>query len=113
MSLTKYPNGLTMSTLSIRESVRFMLNPIGWDSFAVTRRYYTYHKLTLEFLSSFFYDSNNGIWFNRGLTTFRLFGYTYNFNHREMVDLLGFHSGPGVFIEAQEDRIIENELDYF
>lgn len=71
MTLTKYPDGPTMSTLGIREGVHFMLNQIGWDSFAVTRRYYMYHKLTLEFLRSFYYDSNRGIGFNRGLTTFR------------------------------------------
>lgn len=51
--------------------------------------------------------------FNRGLTAFRLFIYTYHFNHREMDDLLGLLSGPGIFIKAQEDRLMDNELDYF
>lgn len=113
MALTKYHDGPTMSTLGIRESVHFMLNQIGWDSFAVTRRYCTYHKLTLEFLSSFFYDLNRGTRFNRGLRTFRMFEYTCRFNQREMTDLLGFPSDPDVFTKAQEDKIMDNELGYF
>lgn len=112
MALTKYPGGLTMSTLGIRETGCFMLNQIGCDSLAVTRRFCAYHKLTLEFLSSFLYDPNRGMEFNRGLTTFRLFGYTYRFNHHEMDDLLGFPSGHEVFTEAQDDRLMDNELDY-
>lgn len=74
-------------------------------------RFCTYHKLTLEFLSSFFYDPNHGMRFNKGLTTFRLFGYTYRFNHHEMDDLSGFPSGPDVFTKAQEDRLMNNALD--
>lgn len=112
VALTKYHDGPTMDTLGIGESINFMFNQIGWEDFT-RNKFSTYHKLTLEFLSFFFYDHNQWMGFNRGRVSFRLFGYTYHFNHREMTDLLGFPNGPDVFIMAQEDTFTARELDSF
>lgn len=65
VALTKYPDGPTMDTLGIEESINFMLNQLGWESFT-RKKFSTHHKLTLEFLSSFFYDPNQGMGLNRG-----------------------------------------------
>ena len=112
VALTKYPDRHTMDALGIGESINFMFNQLGWESFT-RKRFSTCHKLTLEFLSSFLYDPNQGRGFNRGRVSFRLFGYTYNFNHREMADLLGFPNGFDIFKIAQEDASITHKLDYF
>lgn len=72
MALTIYPDGPTMTKLGIRDSVMFLLNQIGWDNFAVRRRFSSYCRLTLEFLSSLVYLPNHGFGFNRGLITFRM-----------------------------------------
>lgn len=113
MELSIYLDGPTMTTLGIRDSVIYMLNHIGWENFVVRRRYNTYYRLTLKFISSFFYDPNRGLGFNRGLNTFRLFGNNYRFTHLEIANLLGFPSGPDVFTEAQEDVFMELELNFF
>lgn len=102
-----------MTTLGIRDNVMYLLNQISWQSFDVRRRYNTYSWITLKFLSSFFYDPNRGLRFNRGLATFRLSGTNYHFTHLEMANLLGFPSGLDVFIEAQADVFMELELDFF
>ena len=52
MELTFYPNGHDMTTLGIRYSFMFLLNQVGWDASPLRRRFSSYRKLTLEFLSS-------------------------------------------------------------
>lgn len=59
--LSIYPNGPTMTTLGIRDSVMYLLNQLGWDTFAVRKRFSTYRVLTLEFLSSLSYNPNHGL----------------------------------------------------
>lgn len=108
---TKYPDGHTIATLGLGESINLMFNQLGWKSFT-RKKLSTCHKLTLEFLKSFLYDPNQGRGFNRGRVSFRSFGYTYNFNHREMDDLLGLPNGPDVFTITQEDASMTRELDY-
>ena len=76
-----YPDDLAMQTLSIRDSVVYLLNQIGWTNFALEKKFSTYHNLTLEFLSSLYYDPTRGFGFGRGLATFRLFGNKYRFTH--------------------------------
>ena len=79
MSLTFYPDGPTMTTLKIRDNVIFLLNQIGWDTSPLRRRFSSYHRLTLEFLSSLDFLPNHGLGFNRGLTIFRMFGIEYQY----------------------------------
>ena len=74
MALTIYPDGLTITKLGIRDSVMFLLNQIGWNNFAVGRRFNSYRRLTLEFLCSLAYMPNHVLGFNRGLIIFRMFG---------------------------------------
>ena len=52
MALTFYPDGPTMTILGVRDSVMFLLSQIGWDTSPLRRRFSSYRKLTLEFLSS-------------------------------------------------------------
>lgn len=111
VALTKYPDGPTMATLGIGESINFMFDQLGWEGFT-RKKFAIYHKLTLEFISSFFYDPNQGMGFNRGRVSSRLFGQTYYFNHREMAYLLGFPNVPDIFTMAQEDTFMACELDY-
>lgn len=74
MTLSIYLDGLALTTLRLRDNVMYLLNQVGWDNVSVRKRYSQYHRLTLDFLSSPYYDPNKGIGFGRGLTTFRLFG---------------------------------------
>lgn len=101
-----------MTTLGVRDSVMYLLNEIGWDNFAVRKRFSPYHRLTLEFMSSLYYDHNRGFGFGRGLATFRLFGNKYHFNHHEMTNLLGFPNGPDAFTIAPEDAFTDLDLNY-
>lgn len=113
MTLSKYPDGLTLTTLGLRDNVMYLLNQVGWDSFAVRKRYSQYHRLTLEFLSSLYYDPNMGIGFDRGLATFRIFGTKYYFTHREMAELLGFPSGPDAYTITLDDAFTNLDLNFF
>lgn len=61
MAFSIYPDGLTLTTLGLRDIVMYLLNQVGWDSFAVRKRYSQYRRLALEFPSSLYYDSNRGI----------------------------------------------------
>jgi hypothetical protein len=97
MELTIYPNGRTMTKLGIRDNVMFLINQIGRDTFAIKRKFSSYHRLTLEFLSSIVYLPNHGMGFNKGLITFRLFDIEYRYTHREITDLLGCPNGPDTF----------------
>lgn len=90
MTLTIYANDRAMNALGIWESVLYWLNQIGWDTSPIRRKYWTFRKLTLEFLSSLTYVPNHGLGFNRGLILFRMFGVDHRYNIREFVDLLGF-----------------------
>lgn len=65
-ALSIYPDGLIMTTLGIRDIVMYLLNQIGWEKFAVRKRFSPYRRLTLEFLSSLYYDPNKGFGFGRG-----------------------------------------------
>lgn len=76
------------------------------------KRYNQYRRLTLEFLSSLYYDPNKGIGFSRGLATFRLFGTKYHFNHREIVELLRFPSGPDAYTIALDDAFVDLDLKF-
>lgn len=113
MALTIYHDGLTMTKLGIRDSVIFLLNQIGWDNFDIKRRFSSYRRLTLEFLSSLVYLPNHGFGFNRGLITFRMFGIEYRYNYREMTELLGCPNGPDVFTVTQEELLTDLELNHF
>ena len=76
-----------MTTLGIRDSVMFLLNQVGWDTSPLRRRFSSYRKLTLEFLSSLIFLPDHGLGFNRGLTTFKMFGIEYHYNNRELANL--------------------------
>ncbi|PNX95489.1 hypothetical protein L195_g018682 [Trifolium pratense] len=98
-----------MVALGISESVRFLTNQIGWERFAFSNLP-TYCSLALEFLSSFKYDPNHGKYIRSGLVSFRIFGNTYSYTHREIAEFLGVPSGPDAFIKVQDDTFIESEL---
>ena len=87
IGLSTYPDGPTMITLGIRDSVLFLLSQIGWDTFSLRRKFSSYHRLTLEFLSSLVYKSDHGLGFNRGLIRFKLFGIEYTFTDRDFASL--------------------------
>ena len=108
-----YPDDFAMRTLSIRDSVVYLLNQIGWTNFALDKKFSTYHNLTLEFLSSLYYDSTRGFGFGRGLATFRLFGNKYRFTHHEFTELLGFPNGPDAVTKTPEDAFMQLDLDFF
>jgi hypothetical protein len=59
MSFQVYPENRTMTALGISESVKFMINQLGWDNLNLSPLP-TYHNLTLEFLSSFKYAPDYG-----------------------------------------------------
>ena len=106
-----YPDDFAMTTLSIQDSVIYLLNQIGWTNFTITKRFSTYHNLTLEFLSSLYYDPTRGFGFGRGLATFILFGNKYRFMHHEFADLLGFPNEPDVVTKTPEDAFTQLDLD--
>jgi hypothetical protein len=101
-----------MGVLGIAESVRFLTNQIGCESFAFSN-IPTYRNLTLEFLSSFRYNPNYETLIHSGLVTFRLFGTTYRLTHRQVADLLGVPSGQDAFTAIQNDTFIDSELEYY
>ncbi|MCI02100.1 hypothetical protein A2U01_0023132, partial [Trifolium medium] len=109
MSFHTFPDSHTMVALGISESVRFLTNKIRWERF-IFSNLPTYRSLTLEFLSSFKYDPNHGQYIRSDLVSFRLFGNTYSFTHREIAEFLGVPSGPDAFIRVQDDTFIESEL---
>ncbi|KAI5405408.1 hypothetical protein KIW84_052261 [Lathyrus oleraceus] len=113
MALTIYPDGRTMTKLGIRDSVMFLLSQIGWDNFTIKRRFCSYRRLTLEFLSSLVYFPSHGIGFKRGLITFRMSDIEYLYNHRELAKLLGCPNGPDPFTITQEELLTDLELNYF
>ena len=113
MTPTIYADDRAMTALGIRESVLYLLNQIGWDTSPIRRRFSSYRRLTLEFLSSLNYVPNHGLGFNRGLIRFRLFSIDFCYNNSEFANLLGFPSGPDVFTVAQEDILSNHELNYF
>lgn len=113
MRLSIYPDGLTLTTLGLRDSVMYLMDQVGCENFAVRKRYSQYRRLNLEFMSSLYYDSNRGIGFGRGLTIFRLFGTRYHFTHHEMAGLLGFPSGANTYTITPDDAFIDMDLDYF
>ncbi|XP_050901105.1 uncharacterized protein LOC127107822 [Lathyrus oleraceus] len=113
MTITLYPNEHTMTKLGIRDSVMFLINQLGWDTFAIKRKFSSITRLTLEFLSSLVYLPNHGMGFNKGLITFRLFDKDYRYTYREMAELLGCPNGPDTFTITQEDILVDNKLDLF
>jgi hypothetical protein len=98
-----------MVALGISESVRFLVNQLGWDRFIFSNPP-TYRNLTLEFLSAFRYERNRGNPSHGGLVSFRLFGKTYRLTTREIADYLGVPCGPDAFTEVQDDTFMESEL---
>jgi hypothetical protein len=79
MSFQIYPETRTMTAFGVTESVKFMINQLGWDNLDLTSLP-TYRNLTLEFLSSFKYDPDYGYSIHKGLARFRLFGIPYRFS---------------------------------
>ena len=112
IGLSVYPDGPAMIILGIQDSVLFLLSQISWDTSALRRRFSSYRRLTLEFLSSLVYKPNHGLGFNRGLIRFRLFDIEYTYTHREMAELLGFPHILDTFIIIQEELFDMGELDY-
>ena len=80
MALTIYPNSHTMTSLGIRDSVMFLLDQIGWNNFTVGRRFSSYRRLTLEFLSSLTFMPDHGLGFNQGLIILRMIGIDFRYN---------------------------------
>src|SRR4051812_16320524 len=80
MDLTRYPHHPTMEKLGINESVMYLLNQIGWTGSHLFRKFCTFRKLTLEFLSSLTYLPNCGQGLRKGIILFRLFGMEYQFS---------------------------------
>ncbi|CAJ2670172.1 hypothetical protein L195_g018629 [Trifolium pratense] len=109
MTLHIVPDSHTMVALGISESVRFLIHQIGWESFAFSNLP-IYRNLTLEFLSSFKYDPIYGKHLRRGLVSFRLFGNTYTYNHRDIAEFLGVPSGLDAITRVQNDSFMEGEL---
>lgn len=112
MTLSIYPDGLTLTTLGLIDSTMYLLNQVGWETFIIRKRYSQYRKLTLEFLSSLHYDPNRGIGFGRAMTIFRLFRTKYHFTHHEMDELLGLPSGPNTYTVTSDDAFTDLDLDY-
>lgn len=61
MGLSTYPDGLILATLGLRDSVMYLVNQVGWKNYVVRKRYSQYRRLTLEFMSSLYYDPNRRI----------------------------------------------------
>lgn len=113
MTLIFYPDSPTMTALGIEESMMYLLNQIGWTSSHLMRRFNSYRRLTLEFLSSLTYLPNCGLELNRGVIPFRLFDIKYNYNIHEFADLLGLPNGVDAFTITKEELFEYQELDYF
>src|SRR3954464_11664073 len=73
MTPTIYDDDHAMNALGIRESVLYWLHQIGWDASPIRKRFSTFRKITLEFLSSLNYLPNYG------LIRFRLFGVDFRY----------------------------------
>src|SRR3954462_931203 len=105
MTPTIYDDDRAMNALGIRESVLYWLHRIGWDASPIRRRFSTFRRITLKFLSSLNYLPNHGLGFNRGLIRFRLFGVDFRYTYNEFANLLGFPSGPDTFTITQEELL--------
>ncbi|KAK2444778.1 hypothetical protein QL285_015777 [Trifolium repens] len=87
MSFQVYPETRTMAAIGVTESVKFMINQLGWDNLDLTSLP-TYHNLTLEFLISFKYDPDYGYSIHKGLARFRIFVIPYRFSHQGLAELM-------------------------
>ena len=108
-----YIHSRTMTTLEIKDCILFMLNELGWENFAINRKYQVYKRLTLEFLSSFYYNPNVGLGHHIGVINFRLFGVRYSYTEREITRLLGFLFGPNVHVDSVTHRDTDENLKRF
>src|SRR3954471_1435543 len=97
MDLTCYPDHPTMIRLGIQESVLHLLNQIGWTGYHLFRKFSTYRKLTLEFLSSLTYLPNRGQGLKKGAILFRLFGMEFNFCMGDFAKMLELPHGPDAY----------------
>jgi hypothetical protein len=101
-----------MTSLGISESVKFMINQLGWDNLNLSNLP-TYRNLTLEFLSSFKYAPNCDYFIHKSLTRFRLFGVPYRYSHRDIAEFMSVPNGPDDATKVQEDEFMNYELRYF
>jgi hypothetical protein len=112
MSFQIYPENRTMTALGISESVKYMINQLGWSNLNL-HSLPSYRKLTLEFLSSFTYDPDYGYSIHKGLARFRLFGVPYRYCHREIAELMNVPNGHDAATKLQEDEFMDYELRNF
>src|SRR3954468_23918967 len=113
MDLTCYPHQPTMVQLGIEESVLHLLNQIGWTGSHLFRKFSTYRKLTLEFLSSLTYLPNSGQGLRKGVILFRLFGMEFNFCIRDFAEMLELPHGSDAYTQVAEDSLAYWELERY
>lgn len=109
MSFQVYPETRTMAAIGVTESVKFMINQLGWDNLDLTRLP-TYRNLTLEFLSSFKYDPDYGYSIHKGLVRFRIFVIPYRFSHQGLAELMSAPFSRDAVTQIQEDEFMNYEL---
>ncbi|PNX57379.1 hypothetical protein L195_g058665, partial [Trifolium pratense] len=112
MSFQIYPETRPMTALGVIESVKFMINQLGWDNLDFTSLP-TYRNLTLEFLSSFKYDPDYGYSIHKGLARFRFFGIPYCFSNQGLAELMSAPSSRDAVTQIQEDEFMNYELQSF
>ena len=95
---TKYIDEDCLRDLGLLESVQFMLHASGLHYIA-TMNLPTYESLTLEFLSSFSYQTHFTLEVGHyliGAMTFRLFNTEYTMNQETLSQILHCYHGAGV-----------------
>src|SRR3954467_1505381 len=113
IDLTCYPDHPTMIQLGIQESVLHLLNQIGWTGYHLFRKFSTYRKLTLEFLSSLTYLPNSGQGLRKGVILFRLFGMEFNFCMEDFAKMLELPHGADAYAKVAEENLPYWELEKF
>src|SRR4051812_29185855 len=113
MDLTRYPHHPTMIRLGIEESVMYLLNQIGWTGSHLFRKFNTYRKLTLEFLSSLTYLPNCGQGLRKGVILFRLFGLEYQFCVCDFAEMLEIPHGSDAYTTVPEESLAHWDLENF
>lgn len=87
---TRYPDEDCLNKLGLLQGVNQFLQLSGL-TFACTQNHPTYQKLTLEFLSSYSYETLGDEWvYLTGTTKFRMFNIEYALTQEQLTNMLHF-----------------------
>lgn len=97
----RYSDDSYLRTLGLYDSVHWTLDRLGWDHLATVKDPMYVH-LTLEFLSSYTYNTNlasdNTAW----TISFRMFSQEYKFSHNQITTFLHFPNETNIPYEVPQ-----------